>query len=154
MFSLPMCIAPADSIKNLLKRPAVAPPSQVWSLHTSARLQTSEVAARPLQCQPALMAAPFTHKGSVTFDREGDLTPASAQVPNSVSCWKWDVEDHVVSSWEYARRGSESFPDVSWRSSADEQHCKPRWVTCSAVRNLRTNPASLFSDYCSSNVRN
>lgn len=56
-----MCIEHADSIKTPLKRPAAAPPSQVWCLHTSTGPQTSEVAARPLQCQPALMASPFTH---------------------------------------------------------------------------------------------
>lgn len=37
MFSLPMCIGHADSIKSPLKGPAAAAASQVWWLHTSGR---------------------------------------------------------------------------------------------------------------------
>lgn len=66
-----MCIERADTIINPLKRRAVAAPSQVRYFHTSAGVQTSEVAARPLQCQPSAMVAPFTHIDSTTFDRGG-----------------------------------------------------------------------------------
>lgn len=38
------------------------------------------------------------------------------------------MPDHVFNSWEYAHRGSESFPDVSRRRSADEQHGELRLV--------------------------
>lgn len=81
MFSLPMCIERADSIKTPLNRPAAGPWFQVWLLHTSAGPQTSEVAARPLGPD----GRPIHTSRQLYLWSQEDLNPASARISSSVS---------------------------------------------------------------------